>query len=118
MVDTIAIDIPIQDLLPDLILKPVGPDQITIEIGTVMKGDPGPQGIPGVPGIPGPVVTFVWVQNNALMVWTIPHNLGRFPSVTVVDSTLSTVAPDITYIDNNTVRVSHSGAISGKAFLN
>lgn len=122
MVDTtIEIEIPIQDQIPDLILKPVAPDQITIEIGNVMKGDKGDPGDPGPPGPagpPGPVVTFIWEQALPAAIWTVPHNLGRFPSVMVVTNTGAVITPDILYIDNNTVRISHSSALSGKAYLN
>lgn len=128
MVDTIEIEIPIQDQIPDLILKPVGPDQISIEIAQVVKGDkgdPGEEGPPGPPGEPGPIGppgpplgTFTWTQTSALTIWTIPHNLGRFPSVTVVNGSDVVVTPDIRYMDNNTVRVTHSVALTGKAYLN
>lgn len=66
----------------------------------------------------GSMTTYTWDQASALAVWTIPHNLGRFPSVTVVDGLGVKVEPDVTYTDANTVTVTHSAALAGKAYLN
>lgn len=62
--------------------------------------------------------TYTHRQNTAQSVWTIQHNLARFPSVTIVDSGDHRVIGEIQYIDENTVQVSFSGAFSGKAYLN
>ena len=50
--------------------------------------------------------------------WVITHNLGHFPSVSVVDSAGTVVVGEINYIDQNTIIASFSGAFSGKAYLN
>lgn len=50
--------------------------------------------------------------------WTITHNLGKFPSVTIVDSTNSEVIGEVSFTSNNQVVLSFSGAFSGKAYLN
>ena len=127
MVETIIIDIPVQDQTPELILKPVGPDQISIEIAQVMKGDkgdkgdqgdPGPEGPEGPEGPPGSSATYTWTQSLPLAIWTIPHNTGRYPTVVVVNAAGIVVTPDIRYIDDNIVRVTHSTALTGKAYLN
>lgn len=62
--------------------------------------------------------TYTWTQSISLAVWTIPHNLGRFPSVTVVDNLNNKVEPDILYLDNNSVQITHGVALVGKAYLN
>lgn len=127
MVETIVIDIPVHDQVPDLVLKPVGPDSISIEIAQVMKGDKGdtgdtgpigPVGPEGPQGPAGSSATYTWVQSSPLAIWTIPHNTGRFPSVTVVNTDGITLTPDVRYIDDNIVRVTHSVPLTGKAYLN
>lgn len=61
---------------------------------------------------------YVHNQRIAADVWTIVHNLDKFPSVTVVDSGNNVVVGEIVYINNNTVQVSFSGEFSGSAYLN
>jgi hypothetical protein len=50
--------------------------------------------------------------------WTITHNLGKYPAVTVVDSTEAEVIGEVEYINDSSLRVKFSAAFSGKAFLN
>ncbi|EQM71785.1 hypothetical protein L682_29525 [Aquipseudomonas alcaligenes OT 69] len=50
--------------------------------------------------------------------WTVPHNLQRFPSVTVVDSAGRKVEPDITYIDQDIVQITHGRPEIGTAYFN
>lgn len=50
--------------------------------------------------------------------WTITHNLGKKPSVTVVDSAENWVIGDVVYINDNELVVSFSSAFSGRAYLN
>ena len=62
--------------------------------------------------------TYTHTQGTASATWTITHNLGRHPSVTVVDSDEKTVVGDIEYISDNVIQISFSGGFSGKAHLN
>jgi hypothetical protein len=64
------------------------------------------------------VGTYVFHQGVADTVWTIQHNLGKFPSVSVVDSMNTIVIGAVTYIDNNNLTITFNAAMSGKAFLN
>lgn len=53
-------------------------------------GPPGPPGAPGEPGPAGPAGTvdnaaYMHVQNTPSSVWTIQHNLGFRPNVTVLN---------------------------------
>lgn len=50
--------------------------------------------------------------------WSIIHNLGKFPSVTVVDSGGTVVDGNVNYIDDNTIEIEFSFSFSGKAYLN
>ena len=61
---------------------------------------------------------FTFTQNVARNVWEIKHDLNKYPSVTIVDSAENVVIGDVTYIDENNVRLTFSGAFSGKAYLN
>ncbi len=56
-------------------------------------------------------------QNSASSTWTISHNLGRVPSVTLVDGTGSEMESTVTHIDENTAVVTFSQPESGKAYL-
>ncbi len=50
--------------------------------------------------------------------WTINHNLGLYPSVTTVDSSGDVIIGEVSYTNNNTIVITFSEAVSGKAFLN
>lgn len=62
--------------------------------------------------------TYVHDQASAAATWTIPHGLGKFPSVTVVDSTGRVVIGGVSYTDRDTVEVSFRAAFAGTAYLN
>lgn len=50
--------------------------------------------------------------------WLITHSLGKFPSVSVVDSAGSLVMGEVQYISVNELVVRFSAPFSGKAYLN
>ena len=50
--------------------------------------------------------------------WVINHNLGKFPSITVVDTSNVIVYGESTYTNNNSVTLSFAGNVAGKAYLN
>ena len=62
--------------------------------------------------------TFIFTQAVADTVWNVNHNLGKFPSITVIDTANTVVAGEYTYIDNNNVTLTFSAAFAGKAYLN
>lgn len=61
---------------------------------------------------------YVHTQAGASAEWIVAHNLGKFPSVTVIDSAGSQVIGDVTYTDINNLTIKFLGAFSGKAYLN
>ena len=61
---------------------------------------------------------FVFNQGAPATTWNIKHDLGKFPSVTIVDSSGQEVICTVDYININEVRVSFNVAFSGKAYLN
>ena len=75
-------------------------------------------GSPGATGATGPVGgTYDYVQGTPAAVWTIVHNLGYRPQVSVVDSANSIVEGDYSYPDSNTMVLTFSSAFSGVAYL-
>ena len=57
-------------------------------------------------------------QTSASATWTVTHNLGKFPSVTVIDSANSVVVGEVNMTNINEVEITFSAAFSGKAYLN
>lgn len=57
-------------------------------------------------------------QSSAQSTWNITHNLGKFPSISVVDSSKNVVIGDVKYIDANSVSITFTAAFSGRAYMN
>ena len=66
------------------------------------------------------VIANVYVHDQiaASKQWFVNHNLGKHPSVTIVDSAGSVVMGDIEYVDNLNVTLTFAAEFSGKAYLN
>jgi len=62
--------------------------------------------------------TFTYEQASPSDTWVINHNLGRHPSVTVVDSSGNVFTPAVSYPTENQCIVEINGATTGKAYLN
>lgn len=103
--ETIAVPSPVLDLVEIAEQGPAGPPGAT--------GAQGPQGEPGLSG-----ANYVHNQMVPAADWTITHNLARFPSVTVIDSSGSTVVGDVEYLSNNLVAIHFNAAFGGSAYLN
>lgn len=76
------------------------------------------EAITGLDDILNKLWTFTYEQASASDTWRIVHNLGRKPSVVIVDSADNVFYPAVQYIDLNTVLVTMNGATTGKAYLN
>lgn len=61
---------------------------------------------------------FYFTQTTATDTWVITHNLGKYPSVTVIDSAGTEVVGDINYDSLNQITITFSGAFKGSATLN
>lgn len=72
------------------------------------------------PSGPGSSVDLNYIhhQTTALSTWTVVHNLGKKPSVAVVDSGENQWFGDVQYIDDNSLSIIFSTAFTGKAYLN
>ncbi|MFM9902093.1 MAG: hypothetical protein ACKVOT_13865 [Polaromonas sp.] len=79
-----------------------------------LRGEIGRQGDRGLPGASG-TVDYTHAQPIAMAVWTVPHNLDRYPSVVVTDNLGAVITPDVTYIDATTVQITHGRPLSGFA---
>ena len=62
--------------------------------------------------------TFIFTQGVPATVWNIQHNLGKFPSVSVINNNNIVINGEVTYIDNNNVQLNFSAGFTGKAYLN
>lgn len=87
-------------------------------------GMPGATGLPGEPGIPGPpgiggsnAGTYTHVQGVPATVWTVTHNLGFKPSVTVIDTDESEIEGDVSYLNLNTLQITFSVIVAGTAYM-
>lgn len=83
-----------------------GGTQVRVRMG----GPPGPKG--------DSASTYTFTQGAPSALWTIAHGLGRFPSVSTVDSAGNSFFGKVQYIDANSLSVSMSYPVSGKAYLN
>lgn len=80
----------------------------------------GPPGPPGPQGPAGPAggAYYTHTQASAASSWTIHHSLGRYPSVTVVDSSGREVHGDVAYLSSMDITVTFSAPFAGVAYLN
>mgnify|MGYP003624649924 FL=1 len=62
--------------------------------------------------------TYSQCFDSAIATWVITHNLGKFPSVTIVDVNNEIVIGDIDYTSSNIVTVTFNNPFAGCAFLN
>ncbi len=58
------------------------------------------------------------VQSASSATWSVTHNLGKKPSVTVVDSAGTKVIGEVEYVDDNNVTLKFKSTFSGKAYFN
>ena len=61
---------------------------------------------------------YVHDQQVASASWVIVHNMGKKPSVSIVDTADDEVIGQVTYNSNNQLTLTFSSPVSGKAYLN
>ena len=61
---------------------------------------------------------FIFTQVIPSATWNITHNLGKFCSVTVVNTSNEIVVGNVTYVNDNSLTITFSAPFSGKAYLN
>ena len=62
--------------------------------------------------------SYVHTQDTNSAVWSIEHNLDKYPSVTIVDSGDNILYTEVEYIDKNNLEIRFVASTSGKAFIN
>tara|TARA_R100000541_G_scaffold56763_2_gene66386 strand:- start:1332 stop:2117 length:786 start_codon:yes stop_codon:yes gene_type:complete len=63
-------------------------------------------------------LNYVHDQPTASATWTVAHNLGKFPTVAVVDTAKTVVLGDIDHTDINNLVITFNAAFSGYAYVN
>lgn len=61
---------------------------------------------------------YVHTQGVPSAAWIIRHNLGWYPSVTLIDMSQNVFYGNVSYIDTNTCEVTLAGETSGYAYIN
>lgn len=74
--------------------------------------------IPNVKSVGKADAYYVHKQNVSEASWTINHNMGKKPSVTVVDSADRNVVGQVQYINDNSLTITFKSAFKGEAYLN
>ena len=69
-------------------------------------------------GISGGDANYIHTQVATQAQWNVTHNLGKRPSVTVSTDSGSIVEAEVTYIDDNSVRVEFNAPFAGIAIFN
>lgn len=85
---------------------------------TVVHVGQGPAGPPGAGGGTGSDATYTHRQTTASAVWDVTHGLGKYPCVSVFDSSGDEVGGDVEFLSANALRLTFSAAFSGVAYLN
>lgn len=61
---------------------------------------------------------YVHTQQVASNIWVVEHNLGKYPSVTIVDSAGREVTGSVEHVSVNKVIIRFENAFSGMAYFN
>lgn len=62
--------------------------------------------------------SYTHTQNSPATTWTVTHNLGKRPSVTVTDSAGTVVVGTVQHDSANQLQITFSSAFSGTAYCN
>ena len=62
--------------------------------------------------------SFTFTQPMSATIWTINHNLGKNPSVSVVDYSNNNIEGLVCYVDLNNLTITFNPGVSGYAYLN
>ena len=64
-----------------------------------------------------PLLSYTHTQSSASDTWTVVHNLGFYPAVSIFDSAANAVEGAVIHNSINHLTISFSAAISGTAYL-
>jgi len=65
----------------------------------------------------GQITTFDYAQLSASSVWTIAHNLGRYPQVTAFDTEGDQIIGTLSFPSQNVAVITFNTPVSGVAHL-
>jgi hypothetical protein len=72
---------------------------------------PGPQGPPG-----GGATTYTHIQSSASALWTVAHNLGVKPIVTITTvGGVEVMGGEVVHLSNNTLTIAFNTSFAGEA---
>jgi len=99
------------------VLIVIEPEVVTVEVATAetVLVDVGTQGPPGVPGTPG--AGYVHSQASAAVEWTVNHNLGVRPGVSVVDTGGAELDAEVVHMNMNQTKLFFTLPTAGFARL-
>lgn len=66
----------------------------------------------------GADLSYIHTQGIASDTWSVNHNLGKYPSVSIVDSSGNSVIGEIQYTSVNALTIKFIGAFTGYAYCN
>lgn len=118
-VSTTVVEMPttvvtVPDINQVILVPPLPPS--VVEIG--IMGPPGPAGPQGPPGAAGSAPqSYDHDQQVPLSTWTINHNLGFVPNVTVIDTLGESVWGQVTHPSTNQTVLVFTAAFSGHAYF-
>jgi len=61
---------------------------------------------------------YVHDQQVASAIWAVTHSMGKFPSVTIVDTAGDEIDAQVTHNSINQLTITFSASVAGKAYLN
>jgi hypothetical protein len=61
---------------------------------------------------------YIFDKQVASATWVILHNMGKFPSVTIVDTANDEIDAEVKHNSNTQLTITFSAPVSGKAYLN
>lgn len=95
-------------------------DELTVHIEDGVELIVSDIGMRGPRGLPGSGGDLSWrhVQGVAASTWIVLHNLGKYPSISIVDSGGSAVIGEIRYDSLNQCTLTFASAFSGEAYAN
>jgi hypothetical protein len=132
-----TLEIVVKEVVTELVIEGGGqPNVVVVEesvgvLEVAITGPQGPRGLAGPAGAQGPAgpagpegaagsgdKSYTHHQLAPSTVWTVAHNLGKYPAVEVVDSGGTVVEGDIAYLDANTLTLTFSVQFGGVAYCN
>jgi hypothetical protein len=108
-------DIDLEVLPPPVIDVTVQPAPV---ISVTLGSAQGPAGPKGDDGAVGSDLHYEHTQAVASAVWTINHNMHKYPAVLVIDSGGDEVEGVIAFTDTDNIQLTFSAPFSGTAYLN